>query len=110
MLRITLQQDEQVISRTLQYFAPAKELQLKPTSLVCASVNEAEGVYTITSTSLAKSVWISTEAEGILNQNFIDIIPGEAVTVQFLGRTEEKEAFIPTSAGNIQIRSMIDFI
>lgn len=110
VLRVTLKQNEQVLSHKLQYFASDKELQLKPTSLVCASVNEAAGVYTITSTSLAKSVWITTEKEGILNHNFIDIIPGEAVTVQFLGRTEGKEAFIPTSAGNIQIRSMIDFI
>lgn len=75
---------EQLLSRRLFYFEPARKLAL-PSTTVGLKVNQVNAGYQIVleSKKLAKNVCIRTEAEGFFSDNYFDLLPGERKTVLF---------------------------
>ncbi|MNH45391.1 hypothetical protein D3C79_1078190 [compost metagenome] len=59
---------------------------------------------------LAKQVWLTTESDGIFSDNFFDLIPGVAKTVEFRLRNSGDAVSKPAAASHVHARSMIDFL
>ncbi|MBY0218827.1 MULTISPECIES: glycosyl hydrolase 2 galactose-binding domain-containing protein [Paenibacillus] len=93
------------------YFAPSKDLALKQAAIQVTEVQESDGSYVVLeSDTLAKQVWISTEAEGVFSDNFFDLIPSIPVKVKFTSREGLQHAGAASETGAIEVRSMADFI
>lgn len=110
VLRATLEQGDQVLDRKMHFFTATQESKLQVAKITCRADDEAAGIYTLESDVLARGVWLSTQTEGIFSDNFFDLIPGQPVTVQFQARGKEGKPFSPSSAENLTVRSMADFI
>ncbi|MEV5028867.1 beta-mannosidase [Paenibacillus sp. LPE1-1-1.1] len=93
------------------YFAKAKDQKLTDSVISITEVEGSNGTaFTFAADALAKQVWVTAEHEGKFSDNFFDLIPGVAKTVQFTHRNEGEAAGKPTAAGKVQARSMIDFL
>lgn len=100
-----------VLDSKAYYPVYAKSMPLQPVQVdVTVSGSSESPVYTLTAGRLAKQVWLSAEADGVFTDNFFDVIPGKPVSVQFLARSSGSgDAFVPSSAGRLEVRSMADF-
>lgn len=111
LLRLDLKQKGHADIVQEHYFAPSKDIGLKQASIQVTEVQENDGSYLVLeSDTLAKQVWISTEAEGVFSDNFFDLIPGIPVKVKFTSREGLQNAGAVSKAGAIEVRSMADFI
>ncbi|MET3942657.1 beta-mannosidase [Paenibacillus sp. PvP094] len=111
LLRLELKQKGHADIVQEHYFAPSKDLGLKQAAIQVTEVQESDGSYLVLeSDTLAKQVWISTEAEGVFSDNFFDLIPGIPVKVKFTSREGLQNAGATSKAGEIEVRSMADFI
>ncbi|MCG7376711.1 glycoside hydrolase family 2 protein [Paenibacillus sp. ACRSA] len=111
LLRLDLKQEGQADIVQEHYFAPSKDIGLKPAQIQVKEVKENDTVYLVLESDvLAKQVWISSEAEGVFSDNFFDLIPGIPVKVKFTSRAGLQDSSAVSSAGTIQVRSMADFI
>ncbi len=106
-----LVQEGKVLDSKEHYFSYSKHLELQSNPAI--EVTEAEGssgtAYVLTARSLAKQVWLQSEAEGIFSDNFFDLVPGIPKTVRFLKRDSGGAAFAPASPGRLEVKSMVDF-
>lgn len=111
LLRLELKQKGHADIVQEHYFAPSKDLALKQAAIQVTEVQESDGSYVVLeSDTLAKQVWISTEAEGVFSDNFFDLIPGIPVKVKFTSREGLQHAGAASETGTIEVRSMADFI
>lgn len=111
LLRLELKQKGHADIVQEHYFAPSKDLGLKQAAIKVTEVQESDGSYLVLeSDTLAKQVWISTEAEGVFSDNFFDLIPGIPVKVKFTSREGLQHAGAASETGAIEVRSMADFI
>ncbi|GAB1155345.1 glycoside hydrolase family 2 protein [Paenibacillus illinoisensis] len=111
LLRLELKQNGHANIVQEHYFAPSKDLALKQAAIQVTEVQESDGSYVVLeSDTLAKQVWISTEAEGVFSDNFFDLIPGIPVKVKFTSREGLQHAGAASETGAIEVRSMADFI
>lgn len=111
LLRLDLKQEGQADIVQEHYFAPSKDIGLKPAQIQVKEVKENDTVYLVLESDvLAKQVWISSEAEGVFSDNFFDLIPGIPAKVKFTSRAGLQDTSAASSAGTIQVRSMADFI
>ncbi|MCM3204942.1 beta-mannosidase [Paenibacillus illinoisensis] len=111
LLRLELKQKGHADIVQEHYFAPSKDLGLKQAAIQVTEVQESDGSYVVLeSDTLAKQVWISTEAEGVFSDNFFDLIPGIPVKVKFTSREGLQHAGAASETGTIEVRSMADFI
>jgi len=113
VLLVRLEVNGAVVDAKEHYFAPSKSLALEPASIQVEAVEGSGGTrFTLSSDTLAKQVWLSSEAEGIFSDNFFDLVPGFPVTVEFRARTyaADAPAFAPGRPGAVEVRSMIDFV
>lgn len=111
LLRLELKQKGHADIVQEHYFAPSKDLGLKQAEIQVTEVQESDGSYVVLkSDTLAKQVWISTEAEGVFSDNFFDLIPGIPVKVKFTSREGLQHAGAASETGTIEVRSMADFI
>ncbi|MCG7382384.1 glycoside hydrolase family 2 protein [Paenibacillus sp. ACRRY] len=111
LLRLDLKQKGHADIVQEHYFAPSKDIGLKQASIQVTEVQKNDGSYLVLeSDTLAKQVWISTEAEGVFSDNFFDLIPGIPVKVKFMSREGLQNAGAVSKAGAIEVRSMADFI
>lgn len=111
LLRLELKQKGHADIVQEHYFAPSKDLGLKQAAIKVTEVQESDGSYVVLeSDTLAKQVWISTEAEGVFSDNFFDLIPGIPVKVKFTSREGLQHAGAASETGTIEVRSMADFI
>ncbi|MFK0521316.1 glycosyl hydrolase 2 galactose-binding domain-containing protein [Paenibacillus illinoisensis] len=111
LLRLELKQKGHADIVQEHYFAPSKDLGLKQAAIQVTEVQENDGSYLVLeSDTLAKQVWISTEAEGVFSDNFFDLIPGIPAKVKFTSREGLQNAGRVSKAGAIEVRSMADFI
>ncbi|PAF33020.1 glycoside hydrolase family 2 protein [Paenibacillus sp. 7516] len=111
LLRLELKQKGHADIVQEHYFAPSKDLGLKQAAIQVTEVQESDGSYLVLeSDTLAKQVWISTEAEGVFSDNFFDLIPGIPAKVKFTSREGLQNAGAASETGAIEVRSMADFI
>lgn len=111
LLRLELKQKGHADIVQEHYFAPSKDLALKQAAIQVTEVQESDGSYVVLeSDTLAKQVWISTEAEGVFSDNFFDLIPGIPVKVKFTSREGLQHAGAASETGTFEVRSMADFI
>ncbi|MEI6456269.1 MAG: glycoside hydrolase family 2 protein [bacterium] len=85
VLSVKLRCENGTSSRNNLYFARIKELNLVQPEIKIRAAGIPGGFrITITSDKLAKSVFISTNAEGYFSDNYIDLLPGEKREIRFL--------------------------
>ncbi|MCL6458646.1 MAG: glycoside hydrolase family 2 protein [Gorillibacterium sp.] len=102
---------DETISSVEYYFVPAKEMQLCVPTITMTEVNGCNGAtFALTTDTLAKQVWLSTEAEGQFTDNFFDLVAGVPKIVTFRSRAEGATTLTPSSPGRIRVQSMVDFI
>lgn len=105
LVEITLSTpDGNELYRRLYYFVSPKKLSLSRTN-VSIKVEQVNDGYqlTLSSDRLAKNVYISTDVDGLLSDNYFDLLPGERKTVLFKTERildEPKEAF--------KVKSLVD--
>jgi beta-mannosidase len=111
VLSAAIVQNGAVLDNKVHYFVPAKEIALqKPEIKLTKETEGGSSSITLQTNTLAKQVWISSEIEGIFTDNYFDLIPGAPVTVQFLTLETKEGHFVAGNPGEIQVRSMYDFI
>jgi beta-mannosidase len=92
--------EDRRLSRSLYYFAPAKDLELPDPELRWVVEKEADHhTITLTAGKLAKNVYISCDTEGSFSDNYFDILPGETVAVEFRGAGPP---------GGVRVTSLVD--
>jgi beta-mannosidase len=74
-----------LVGRNLFYFAKTRDLALPAPELTFAVEPHGEtATVRVTARRLARAVWLSTPgAEGSFSDNFFDLLPGEAATVEW---------------------------
>ncbi|MFC7063358.1 beta-mannosidase [Halobacillus seohaensis] len=103
-----LKQKGEVLDEKEHYFISIRDLVLDQPNIMVTEVLESTGSEFIVETDkLAKSVWISSENEGVFTDNYFDLLPGVAKKVQFHSRDT---SFSPSSPGNIVVQSMYNFM
>ncbi len=111
LLYAELEQEGQLVDSKAFYFVKAKELKLAAANIRIKEVEGSGGTaFTLESDVLAKQVWLTAEREGMFADNFFDLIPGVAKTVEFRLRESGEAMSKPAAAGKVQARSMIDFL
>lgn len=110
VLLAELEHTEQLVDSKEFYFVSAKELKLASGDIQITEVEGSNGSrYTLETDVLAKQVWLSAEREGRFSDNFFDLIPGIAKTVEFCRRESGEAMSRPAVPGRVTARSMIDF-
>ncbi|WP_169084828.1 beta-mannosidase [Paenibacillus sp. PL91] len=111
VLYAELEQDGRLVDSKAYYFVKAKEQKLTAGTI---RINEVEGsngtAFSLEADALLKQVWLTAEGEGMFSDNFFDLIPGVAKTVEFRLRESSEKMSKPAAAGKVQARSMIDFL
>lgn len=93
------------------YFVKAKELKLASGVIRITEVEGSNGTrYTLETDVLAKQVWLSSERGGRFSDNFFDLIPGVAKSVEFCMRESGEAMSKPAVPGRVTARSMVDFL
>ncbi len=102
VLEIELAIEEEVVANKLFYFVPPKELALEKPKIRVETERTDKGYDILFSTdTFAKNVYIT--AEGTLNDNYFDLLPGRTKRVSFVPRTDEHDP-----VGKIEIISLYD--
>jgi beta-mannosidase len=75
----------QTLTRNLFYFKKTRELALpQPELAVTVTPHRIGATVRVTAKRFARAVWLSTpEGEGAFSDNFFDLLPGEAATVEW---------------------------
>jgi len=75
----------QTLTRNLFYFKKTRELALPQLELaVTVTPHRIGATVRVTARRFARAVWLSTpEGEGAFSDNFFDLLPGEAATVEW---------------------------
>ncbi|UQZ34914.1 beta-galactosidase [Paenibacillus sp. PK3_47] len=113
VLVASLRADGSLLESKEYYFAAAKEIKLSQPVLTVTEVPGSGGVsFTVSSDVLARGVYLTAEEEGIFSDNFFDLLPGEAKTVQFSLRRSGagEQDFTPAAPKGLAVLSMADFI
>ncbi|NIK77229.1 beta-mannosidase [Paenibacillus castaneae] len=111
LLHAELVQGDQLLDSKSYYFVNAKDQKLSAGTIRIVELEGSAGTkFSLESDALVKQVWLTAENEGIFSDNFFDLIPGVAKTVEFQLRASGEETSKPAAAGHIQARSMIDFL
>lgn len=111
VLLAELEHAEQQVDSKEFYFVSAKELKLAAGAIRITEVEGSNGTrYTLETDVLAKQVWLSAEREGRFSDNFFDLIPGVAKTVEFRSRESGEAMSSPAFPGRVTARSMVDFL
>lgn len=111
VLNAELWSDGQRVDGKAYYFVKSKELRLKACTIRIAEVEGSGGTkFSLTTDSLAKQVWLTSEQPGAFSDNFFDLIPGVTRTVEYRRREPGTVTSKPAVPGSIQVRSMVDFI
>ncbi|RCW45502.1 beta-mannosidase [Paenibacillus prosopidis] len=111
VLLAELDQSEHPVDCKEFYFVCAKELKLASGAIRITEVEGSNGTrYKVETDVLAKQVWLSAEREGRFSDNFFDLIPGVAKTVEFCRRESGEAMSRPAVPGRVTARSMIDFL
>ena len=83
MLRLRIMQGEEVLAANNMFFTLPKNIALPEVQIVMQAVRDgSDWLLTLQSDRLAKDVYLSTEKEGRFSDNFIDLLPGQAVRVR----------------------------
>lgn len=90
VLRVRLRQGEDIIAETLHYFTEVKDLELRSPDLQI-EVNEAAKTVTLSANTLVKNIHLTAGAYVRFDHNYFDILPGETVTVSFIGELDQSE-------------------
>ncbi|RKP50062.1 glycoside hydrolase family 2 protein [Cohnella endophytica] len=100
-----------VLDSKQHYFVSSKEIALRQPELTVTRSPEGDPcAVRLETNELAKQVWITTGDEGTFTDNYFDLIPGIPVTVRFLTRETKDGRFVPGIPGELEVRSMYDFI
>jgi len=93
-----------LLHRRLFYPARPRDLKL-PNAKISLTALPVKGGYelTLTADRLAKNVLIGTDADGFLQDNYFDLLPGERKVVFF--KTEET---VPDSSTAFRVKSLVD--
>jgi beta-mannosidase len=85
VLSAELRVGAKLVGRNLFYFAKARDLALPAPELTFAVEPHGEtATVRVTARRLARAVWLSTPGgEGSFSDNFFDLLPGEAATVEW---------------------------
>lgn len=76
------------VHEDLYYFVPFKEMALQQANISISEVEGSDGKqWRVEADTLAKDVWLQSDADGEFSRNFFDLIPGKPEIVSFLGRT-----------------------
>ncbi|WP_139996364.1 beta-mannosidase [Paenibacillus paridis] len=111
MLHAVLEQEGKLLDSKEFYFVNVKEQKLAKSAIRITELEGSGGTrFKLEADVLAKQVWITAEHEGMFSDNFFDLIPGVAKIVEFRLRETGEPQSKPVHAGNVQARSMIDFL
>lgn len=109
VLHAYLEREGTMIATTEHYFVPTKDLQLEPAVIQVDEVEGSGGTsFKLSSNTLARQVWISSEVDGVFSDNFFDLLPDKPVVIQFEARSKGQDAFVTASPGALQVQSLID--
>ncbi|WP_141503926.1 beta-mannosidase [Paenibacillus luteus] len=111
LLHAVLEQDGKLVDSKEFYFVNMKEQKLAKSAIRVTELEGSGGTrFKLEADVLAKQVWITAEHDGMFSDNFFDLIPGVAKIVEFQLRETGESMSKPVHAGNVQARSMIDFL
>lgn len=111
LLYAELEQEGRLVDSKTYYFVKAKEQKLTAGTIRMTEVAGSNGsAFALETDVLMKQVWVTAEREGMFSDNFFDLIPGVAKTVEFRIRESGEAVSKPAAAGKVQARSMIDFL
>lgn len=100
-----------VVDSQKHYFVPFKQMKLTEPDVKVTEVKGSEGTrFQLTTSVLAKQVWLDCDQDGIFSDNFFDLVPGETKEVTFSARKGGEQAFELANPGELSVRSMSDFI
>jgi beta-mannosidase len=89
VLKIEVYYDKELFSEKYHYFVPDDELKLIAPNINKKYFRIDDGyVIELTTDYLAKNVYIYTEKDGILSDNYFDIIPGETKKIIYYTKTD----------------------
>ncbi len=82
---ITVKKQEEILAKRIFYFDYPKNLKLPTPQLTTTSIAVEGSRYAVTlhSNTLAKSVFIQTDAQGNWSENYFDMLPNETKIVYF---------------------------
>lgn len=83
-----------VLNENIQYFVPLKELALQPNPAIQTRVTPRNGGFDITlrSATLVKNLYLQAQGRtGFFSDNFMDVIPGQPLTIHFTPAIESEE-------------------
>jgi beta-mannosidase len=111
LLHAVLEQEGKLLDSKEFYFVNVKEQKLAKSAIQITELEGSGGTrFKLEADVLAKQVWITAEHDGMFSDNFFDLIPGVAKIVEFRLRETGEQQSKPVHAGNVQARSMIDFL
>lgn len=90
-MKISLTQNEQLLSQKIHYVAYPKNLKL-PTPTITYEISTITNGYQIAlySDKLAKNVFLSTPLTGRWSENYFDLLPNETKIINFVGNINAK--------------------
>jgi beta-mannosidase len=93
-----------VDAKNLYYFVSPKDLKL-PAPKIEKSLTPSQMGYTLTisSETLVKNVWLSSNTEGQFTQNYFDLLPNEKKRIEFITKVRD-----PKMLEKIMIKSLVD--
>ena len=91
VLVASLKNGTEVLAENNCYFAKVKELNLPQVNIAC-NVKKVGANFEIelSTDALAKNIFIETENDGFLSNNFFDLYPNRPVTITFEGKEKPK--------------------
>lgn len=98
LLSVQLWSEESLLDEKQHYFSSIKEIELKKPTISVEQLEDSK--ISLRTDYLAKQVYLSTEEEALLSDNYFDLVPGEAKIVK-LNQSNLKD---------ITIRSMYDYV
>ncbi|MFD2671878.1 beta-mannosidase [Marinicrinis sediminis] len=111
VLVATLMIDGQVVDQKMHHFVPIPQSNLKAPELQLEVVAGSGGSsFTITSSHLARHVWLTAEEEGMFSDNDFDLLPGKPKTIHFYGRNIQQQQFQPAQPGRVEATSIADYM
>ncbi len=111
VLSAQLVQGDEVLDAKIHYLVSARDIRLQAPNIKMTAVDEGNGkAYILETDVLAKNVWLSSDFEGIFSDNYFDLIPGIKKRVTFMNYAPGQMEFVLADAGQVQVRSMADFV
>lgn len=111
VLHAELTQAGQLVDSKSMYFVNVKDQKLSAGTIQITEVEGSRGTkFSLETDVLVKQVWLTGENEGMFSDNFFDLIPGVAKTVEYRLRASGEPMSKPAPAGKVTARSMFDFL